>query len=470
MEPGTEYEVEILLPPTSNLFAAGHRIRIDVSSSNFPRLERNPNTGEPIGRHTHDGRRRADASCTAARVVLPVIPARDRLGRRSRRGRSRWGDDRGAPSRPTRTRRRGASSRSTRSGIARVPVTTGSHGDGVPPVDATSRATRREAFCDRRACGCRPRSSGRRRRAAATTGSGRGATSCPTRRARRSRRASAGRSPVGLHPAGRVAVRRARHGRQRLRVDGRTASCAAARTSSGAGRAALLGAPADAPGARATTTSASASSPSSRAAASTGSTCPAASTRSAATPASRGSGVVDVAAFELVAHAGHERAVRARSSPRPARRRRRTGPRPRDHPVTFVDWHEASRVLRLGGGRLPTEAEWEKAARGTDGAHAIRGATRRTRAARRSARGLKHGTTAPVGAHPAGASPYGLLDMAGNVWEWTATDVPAGRARAARRLVREPRPRVGALRDAQPQPAGAPAGAHRLPRRERRER
>ena len=43
----------IPLPPTSNLFAAGHRIRIDVSSSNFPRLERNPNTGEPIGRHTH---------------------------------------------------------------------------------------------------------------------------------------------------------------------------------------------------------------------------------------------------------------------------------------------------------------------------------------------------------------------------------------------------------------------------------
>ena len=37
----------------------GHRIRIDVSSSNFPRLERNPNTGEPIGRHTHHGRRRA---------------------------------------------------------------------------------------------------------------------------------------------------------------------------------------------------------------------------------------------------------------------------------------------------------------------------------------------------------------------------------------------------------------------------
>ena len=60
MEPGTPYQVTIQLPPTSNLFAAGHRIRIDVSSSNFPRLERNPNTGEPIGRHTHMVGRRAD--------------------------------------------------------------------------------------------------------------------------------------------------------------------------------------------------------------------------------------------------------------------------------------------------------------------------------------------------------------------------------------------------------------------------
>ena len=73
MEPGTEYDVQILLPPTSNLFAAGHRIRIDVSSSNFPRLERNPNTGEPIGRHTHEVV--AENTVHGGRVVLPVIPA-----------------------------------------------------------------------------------------------------------------------------------------------------------------------------------------------------------------------------------------------------------------------------------------------------------------------------------------------------------------------------------------------------------
>ena len=78
LEPGEVVPVSILLPPTSNVFAAGHRIRIDVSSSNFPRLERNPNTGEPIGRHTHeviaDQAVYADAE-HPSHVVLPVVPA-----------------------------------------------------------------------------------------------------------------------------------------------------------------------------------------------------------------------------------------------------------------------------------------------------------------------------------------------------------------------------------------------------------
>jgi len=73
MEPGEQYDVSILLPPTSNLFAAGHRIRIDVSSSNFPRLDRNPNTGEPMGRHTHEIA--AENAVHAGSVVLPIIPA-----------------------------------------------------------------------------------------------------------------------------------------------------------------------------------------------------------------------------------------------------------------------------------------------------------------------------------------------------------------------------------------------------------
>lgn len=73
LSPGDEVEVTILLPPTSNLFAAGHRIRIDISSSNFPRLDRNPNTGEPIGRHTR--MQVAEQTVFGGEAILPVIPA-----------------------------------------------------------------------------------------------------------------------------------------------------------------------------------------------------------------------------------------------------------------------------------------------------------------------------------------------------------------------------------------------------------
>jgi uncharacterized protein len=77
MEPGVVYPVTITLPPTSNLFDVGHRIRLDVSSSNWPRLDVNPNTGEPIGRHTHqvvaEQAVYADAE-HPSHVVLPVIP------------------------------------------------------------------------------------------------------------------------------------------------------------------------------------------------------------------------------------------------------------------------------------------------------------------------------------------------------------------------------------------------------------
>jgi len=78
MEPGEAYPVKIALPPTSNLFAVGHRIRLDVSSSNFPRLDVNPNTGEPMGRHTRtqvaDQTVWVDAE-RPSRVVLPLVPS-----------------------------------------------------------------------------------------------------------------------------------------------------------------------------------------------------------------------------------------------------------------------------------------------------------------------------------------------------------------------------------------------------------
>ncbi len=53
MQPGEVVRITITLPPTSNRFVRGHRLRLDISSSNFPRFDLNPNTGEPVGRHTH---------------------------------------------------------------------------------------------------------------------------------------------------------------------------------------------------------------------------------------------------------------------------------------------------------------------------------------------------------------------------------------------------------------------------------
>ena len=106
---------------------------------------------------------------------------------------------------------------------------------------------------------------------------------------------------------------------------------------------------------------------------------------------------------------------------------RSTPPRDKlDHPVVLVSARDAQAYCRRQhpAGRLPSELEWEKAARGTDGRIFPWGDTWDPERLNSAARGPQ-GTT-PVGRYGSGASPFGILDAAGNVFQWTSTRLPSG--------------------------------------------
>jgi formylglycine-generating enzyme required for sulfatase activity len=102
-----------------------------------------------------------------------------------------------------------------------------------------------------------------------------------------------------------------------------------------------------------------------------------------------------------------------------------TSPRPLDarfrdprQPIVGVSWHQARAYCAWARGRLPTEAEWEKAARGPQGRMFPWGDEYPNGTRAVYGRREETGHPDPVGSRPRGDSPYGLHDMAGNVWEW----------------------------------------------------
>jgi formylglycine-generating enzyme required for sulfatase activity len=129
----------------------------------------------------------------------------------------------------------------------------------------------------------------------------------------------------------------------------------------------------------------------------------------------------------------------------------RADPGYESHPVVEASWRGAREYCAWAGKRLPTEAEWEKAARGTDGRRYPWG--NEPPDATRARFGAAFNATVPVGSTPKGASPYGALDMAGNAWHWTSS------------LYRPYPYRVGDGREdpASPEPRATRGGGHDSP-------
>jgi formylglycine-generating enzyme required for sulfatase activity len=119
-----------------------------------------------------------------------------------------------------------------------------------------------------------------------------------------------------------------------------------------------------------------------------------------------------------VTNAEYKAFVDATGQPEPASWRDHTWPKGKEnHPVVEINWKSAAAYAAWAGKRLPTDEEWEKAARGTDGRTWPWGDEWDIKKAN-----VFSGDTTPVGQYsPAGDSPFGAADMAGNVWEWCAS-------------------------------------------------